>query len=128
MRGQLSFKPGTIALFIFIAIVGYVSYTLVAGNMHDIGDSTSEERDSVMSCSELDIEFIDVDESGNNLNIFFRSNRELPAVVIGFEDYNRTRLVENVGANRIYNATANLSEPSNIYIETEMCEDAYWWR
>lgn len=128
MRGQLNFKPGTIILFFFIAIAGYAIYTLVSGNMYDIGESASEDRDSVLKCSELDIEFLDVGESGENISIFFRSNRDLSGVEIGFKESNTTRLVEDVEAGEMYNATLNVSSYSNIFIETDECPKAYWWQ
>lgn len=128
MKGQFKFKPGTVVLFFFIAIVGYTSYTLVAGNLHEIGTSTSEERESVMQCSELNIEFVDVNQFDEQVQIFFRSNKDLSGVNIGFDGSNTTRLVEDVRANTLYNTTVNISDYSNIYIETDRCADAYWWR
>lgn len=128
MKGQFKFKPGTIALFFFIAIVGYATYTLVAGDLHDIGASTEDEREFVMKCSELDISFVDVERHNSSVDVFFRSNRDLPGVSIGFEGSNASRVVEDITADKLHNATVNVSSYSNIYIETGNCPDPYWLR
>lgn len=127
MRGQM-FKPGTVALFIFIAIIGYMSYTLVSSNVHDIGDSASDERENAMGCSELDVDFIDVSENDRNTTIFFRSNDDLSGISIGFEGLNTSRTMTDIRANQMYNATVNVSGYDNIYIETDRCPDAYRWQ
>lgn len=127
MKGQM-FKPGTVALVIFIAIVGYMSYTLVSGNVNEIGETASDERKAAMDCSELDVNFVEVDEKDRNVTVFFRSSDDLSGISIGFEGLNTTRTMTDIQANTIHNATVNVSDFDNIYIETARCPDAYRWR
>lgn len=128
MKGQLKFKPGTVALFFFIALVGYVSYTMVAGNLDDLSNSASAERESAMGCSELNIEFVHVNEFDEQVQVFFRSNDNLEGVNVGFEGSNTTKLVEDIRANTLHSTTLNVSDYSNIYIETDRCNNPYWWQ
>ena len=125
MKGQ-RFKPGTVVLFFVIAVVGYMSYTLVSGNIQELGSSAEDEREVVMDCSTLELEFVDVSETREGVRVFFRSNDDLAGVGVGAESSNKTSTVEDVEKDRMYNATLNVSDYSGLYLETDRCPDPYY--
>lgn len=128
MKGQLSFKPGTVALAIFIAIVGYIAFTLVSANVNQLGETAREDQDAAMDCSELDVQFINIDQTDDGVEVFFRINTDLQGVEVGLENSNETDLVENVKANQLHNASLNVSSYSRVYIDTGRCNNPFWSR
>lgn len=127
-KGQLKFKPGTIILALFIAIAGYAIFTLVSGDMQSLNDKTLEDRQKTFDCSTLNIEFVDVREENNTLEVFFRPNRDLERVNVGFRGQdNSTRIIRDLRSSRLQNASAT-GNFSSVHIKASSCSQIFSWR
>lgn len=125
MKSGMLFKPGTVALAIFIAIVGYGTYNLVSNDVQDIGDSTSDQREQLLECSGLSIEFVQVEEKANSTTVTFRSNRDLNSVKVDFGDSNASGEVKNISSQQLNSFSAPVSNFSNIFLKADGCSQIF---
>lgn len=119
-------RPGTILLFVFIALFGFGMYNWAITNISDTRESSLKNQANAIECSGLEIYEQGIQTSEDRVTLFFEVNRDVEQVDLNFEgEKNVTRTVRLVQKGRIQSATANMSNFSSVSLKTRECSRVF---
>ena len=119
-------RPGTILLFVFIALFGFGMYNWATTNLSDTRESSLEDQNNAIACSGLEIYEQGIQTSEDRVTLFFEVNRDVERVDLNFEgEKNITRTVRLVQKGRIQSSTVNMSNFSSVSLKTRECSRVF---
>lgn len=126
MKGSLLLRPGTIFLFILIALMGLGLYTWANTEIGSTRESSLENQDNAITCSGLSISREDLNSYSNSTEIFFKSNKDLERVNVKFrgsENVNVT--IGPLERGELRQASANISNFSSVSLKAASCDQIF---
>lgn len=115
-------KPGTVLIVLFIALLGFFVYNWAADSITETGDTTLQEQQNVLGCSELDIEIMDFSPQENVTKASFSSNQETENVSVVFVGENNVTVeFDRLQPRSMETASASGTGYSDVYIEVLGC-------
>lgn len=125
-KAELLLKPGTLIIFVFIGILGLGLYLWATSGLNDTRESSLQDQNKAIVCSNIEVSNSGIQNSGNKVTVFFKSNTDLESISLNFEgETNVTKTVESIEANKIHSATANMSDYSEILLKTPDCSRVF---
>lgn len=124
-QGALLFKPGTLIMFFFIAVFGFIVFNWASGTVTDSVDDSGQQGQTAIECSNLKTEVLDINKAENGSRISFIVNKQLEEVYILAKSSNGdniTRTVEEPVVGDINHLNVDLRDISAVSIETPLCE------
>jgi len=119
-------RPGTVLLFVFIALFGFGMYNWAITNIGETRENSIENQNNAIACSGLEIANQGIQRSEDQVTLFFESNRDVERLDLNFEgERNVTRTVRLVQKGKIESATANMSNFSSVSLKTRECSRVF---
>lgn len=126
MANKFMFKPGTLAIFFFMALTGLILFNWASGSVNEITGQTSQDQQDSLQCAGIDADFVSVDKNGSNVKVLFSLNRDLDSVAVSVRgDRNVTKNLEDVRTGVMRNVSADVGNLSNIYIKPGSCDQVF---
>lgn len=128
MKG--TFKPGTIALFILIALLGVALFNWASENINAVGDETSRQQELTVGCAGLETRFVEVDDRGENTTVYFEvgDGRINSASVKIVGDRNYTERIEEMRQNSLQRVSGRVGEFQRVRVEVQPCDQVFEYR
>lgn len=119
-------RPGTILLFVFIALFGFGMYNWTITNLSETRESSLEDQSNAIACSGLEINEQGIQTSEDRVTLFFEVNKDVDEVDLNFEgEKNITRTVRLVQKGKIQSSTVNMSNFSSVSLKTRECSRVF---
>lgn len=120
--GSMLFKPGTVFLFVLIAVFGFGVYSWADANIGKTRETSLEDQQNAIVCSNLAISNEGIRTTQNQAEIFFKANQDVKRVNLNFRgDSNVSDAVESVEAGEIRNSAVNISNFSSVSLKASGC-------
>lgn len=124
--GSLLFRPGTIFLFVMIALMGFGMYTWANTSIGKTSEQSIQSQNNAIECSGLEITEEGIKTTQNQTKVFFEVNRDVEQVDLNFEgEINVNKSVEDVERGEIRTVAANISNMSSVSLKTPRCDQVF---
>lgn len=122
MAGFLNYQ--SMALLVIGAFLFYGMYNWTAEYMETTDERTEEQRQDLVKCTELDVDFVDREITNSSTTIFFTVNRPVEALKITFRGKNNaSKVVRDVVKNSIYTTTVNITGVRQVGAVAKECSE-----
>lgn len=119
---RLLVKPGTIFMFLLIAVFGFGIFNWASDSINTTGEKSLKQQDDAFRCSALSIDLAGLNQRQSNVTAFFTVNQDVEEVRVNFEgEKNLTAIVDYGGANSLTNVTAPLETVETVSFKVDGC-------
>ena len=122
MKGFIKYQ--SLVLLLVGCLLFYGMYTWTNEYIERTDERTEDQRNSLVKCSELQVNYVDREFRENSTTVFFTVNRPLEAIKISFRGRNNaSTVIRDVEENSVYTASANISGVRKIGAVAQECSE-----
>ncbi len=120
---SLLVKPGTILLILMIAGVGIALFTWAAEGIRTTGEETIEQRDAAITCSTLDLNFVDRRQNETHYTVFIQLSQSAEAALVNFqsETMNVSKVVSEPEAGEVKQVSVPMTNVTDVSAYVRGC-------
>ncbi|MFB6291875.1 MAG: hypothetical protein ABEI58_00610 [Candidatus Nanohaloarchaea archaeon] len=120
---RLLVKPGTILLIIMIAGIGIALFTWAAEGIRSSSKKSLEQQDAAITCSTLDLDFVDRKHNETHYTVFVQSSQSADAVLVHFRSQSRnvSAIIEDPRAGEVRSVSVPLENVTDVFAYVKGC-------
>ena len=120
MGALLDFQ--SVVMILIGALIFAAALTWTYERFEDLQNETTEASSDLVSCSELNIRFVDQIQNETHYTVYFQSNRPVEELLIEFNGASvQSKIVEDIKTNKIHSSTVRMTNVDEINAEAREC-------